>query len=197
MTSKERPFLKEVDAWTIWFRAVGSELANAPAGLTSQEVARLTMPAQGLNSEDAASLKAQSLRMGKLLADFSTWGLVSGSVVKREEAVPEVQSSPSAAGGGICQIPKIPAPPVQVAILQKRGERLLRAPKWRQQLFFAGRLVADFKFWKPLQLALSVAGGLVTVLKMVLLWESQHVVIVAGLGGALAFVLQFVRARGA
>jgi hypothetical protein len=81
---------------------------------------------------------------------------------------------------------------VQVATLRKRGERLLKAPAWWQHVFFARSLIADFSVWKPLRMAIGVAGVLGSILKMVLLWRSEHAVVAAGLSGALVFVTRWL-----
>lgn len=204
MASANTPFRQRVSAWVIWFRLIGAELEKAPAGLTTQELARTVAPARGVDQNDRDALKKEAKSIGGFLQGLSQWGLVSGEFVERplpdqsaEPVLQEEPRQPSARPSRIVRPPRITPPPVQVAKLRKKGERLLRSPGWRQHLFFAGRLVADFKIWKPLQTALAVSGGLVTVLKMILLWQSHHTAIVAGASGALVFVIQWMRGRDA
>lgn len=197
----QRPFLKEVRAWVIWFRLVGDALVNSPSGLTSTQVAKVALQARTLATDDTQLLWTETQTMSRLLEDLSAWGLVSGNMAppEPERALspgPAVDSSPPPSGVRRPQPPpRITPLPSYVAKLRPPGERLLKAAGWRQHLFFAHRLIAGAKIWKPLQTALAVSGGLVTLLKMVLLWQSNHTAIVAGLSGAAVFVVQLMRSH--
>ena len=204
MASANTAFRQRVGAWVIWFRLIGAELEKVPAGLTTQELARAVAPARGLDLNDRDGLKEEARALANFLQGLSQWGLVSGEIVERPlsgqpaEPVPQEEPrQPSSGLSGVVLTPRFTSVPAQVAKLRKKGGRLLRSPGWRQHLFFAGRMVADFKIWKPLQTALAVSGALVTVLKMVLLWQSQHTAIVAGASGALVFVIRWMRGRDA
>lgn len=204
MASANTSFRQRVSAWVVWFRLIGSELEKTPAGLTSQELALAVAPARGLDSNDGDALKREAKAIGRLLQSLSQWRLISGEIVERslveqpaEATLREEPSPPPARSSRIVRPPRITALPAQVAKLRRRGERLLTSPGWQQHLFFAGRIIADFRVWKPLQTALAVSGALVTVLKMILLWQSHHTAIVAGASGALVFVVQWMRGRDA
>lgn len=196
-----KSFPKQVHAWTVWFRLIGTELRTHPEGLTSKEVAVAALKARDLNAEVGELLNAETETTRRLLGDYSRWGLVSGAIETRPvpgaaERAAELEEIAAKRGPSRVRAPSlILTVPAQVAKLSKRGERILASPKWRQQAFFAGRLIAQLKIWQPLKTAFAVAGALVTLLKMILLWQSHHVAIVAGVSGVLVFVLELVRAR--
>ncbi|HEY3951663.1 hypothetical protein [Phenylobacterium sp.] len=194
MAAEKESFLKRVHAWVIWFRLVGHELEKAPGGLTTEELAKAALLAKGANPDDGAAVREQASSIAGLLQGLSHWRLVGAAFVERPQREPP-PTPPPPPGSRIVPPPRITPPPAYVAMLRPRGARLLKVPLWRQQLSFAARLIGDFKVWRPLRMAIGVAGILASVLKIALLWQSKHVAIAAAFCAAFTFLAEWLRAR--
>ncbi|WP_184715516.1 hypothetical protein [Caulobacter sp.] len=170
---------EQLDRWVIWFDFVSSEMMSSADGKSSEDIAKAILERDGIAANDAAALKERTRQVSQYLGNLSRWGLVSGKIVslKKENSFFSF--------------------PVQLASLLPSGEKLARLPNWRKRAFFARKIIINHKAFKAIQPSIAVAGSIVTVLKMIFLWNDHHVIIAASIGAFLTFFIKILRSTHA
>ncbi|HXA40964.1 MAG TPA: hypothetical protein VNW53_18330 [Phenylobacterium sp.] len=168
-------------AYREWFEFVGRTLASGPARSTRDLATMFCTSGEPLDGKPttAEDFPAVVGALTPSLVAFQGCKLISGEMEAR-----------------FTKSLRVPVPE-RVAHLTARGTRVLDWPGWRVEFLFQRYQVAQAlrRLWKPFAGAVGVAGVFATLLKLVLMWNTEQAAIAGALAGVAALASHLLSAR--